>query len=158
MASDVELFSRWVAGLNGLATVLLTLGYYRIRRGDRIGHGKVMALAVLVSAVFLVVYVASKANLRLTHGISNVSYTPEAGSIWASLDWLYFLILIPHIILAIIVTPLVVRAVWLASKSRFEEHARLTRWVFPIWYYVSVTGILVWVFMEFSGSLAKIVS
>ena len=53
-------------------------------------------------------------------------------------------------------TPFVIRAVWLARKQRFEEHKRLTRWVFPTWYYVSVTGILVWVFMEFSGSLAKV--
>lgn len=158
MASDVELFSRWVAGLNGVATVLLTVGYYRIRRGDRVGHGKVMALAVLVSAVFLAVYLASKANLWLTHGIKNVPYAPEAGSVWESLRWLYFLILIPHIILAIIVTPFVVRAAWLGRQGRFEEHKRLTRWVFPVWYYVSITGILVWVFMEFSGSLAKVVS
>jgi putative membrane protein len=87
-----------------------------------------------------------------------VSYSPAEGSIWADLSWLYYLILIPHIILAILVTPFVIRAVWLARKQRFEEHKRLTRWVFPTWYYVSVTGILVWVFMEFSGSLSKVVA
>lgn len=156
MASDVELFSRWVAGLNGAATALLTVGYLRIRRGDRAGHGKVMALAVLTSAVFLAVYLASKANLWLTYGTANVRYTPVAGSVWDTLSPLYYLILIPHVLLAIAVTPFVVRAAWLGRKGRFEEHTRLTRWVFPVWYYVSVTGILVWIFMEFSGSLARV--
>ncbi len=157
MASDVEIFSRWVAGLNGAATVLLTVGFLRIRRGDRVGHGKAMAAAFVVSALFLAVYLASKANLWLSHGLTNVRYTPAEGSVWSELTWLYFLILIPHILLAILVTPFIIRAVWLARKQRFDEHKRLTRWVFPVWYYVSVTGILVWVFMEFSGSLAKVV-
>lgn len=156
MASDVELFSRWVAGLNGAATALLTVGYLRIRRGDRVGHGKAMALAVLTSALFLAVYLASKANLWLTHGSANVRYTPDPGTVWDTLSPLYYLILIPHVLLAIGVTPFVVRAAWLGRQGRFEEHTRLTRWVFPVWYYVSVTGILVWVFMEFSGSLAKV--
>jgi putative membrane protein len=48
----------------------------------------------------------------------------------------------------------VLRAVWLAKVGRLEEHKRLTRWVFPVWLYVSVTGVVVWAFMEFSGSLA----
>jgi putative membrane protein len=157
MASDVELFSRAVAAFNAAATVALLVGYVRIRAGDRPGHGKAMAVAFLLSALFLAVYLASKANLILRHDRQNVAYAPEVGSVWASLGWLYYLILIPHILLAIVVTPFVIRAVWLAAKGRFEEHKRLTRWVFPVWVYVSVTGILVWVFMEFSGSLAKVV-
>jgi putative membrane protein len=116
-----------------------------------------MAGAFGLSALFLAVYLASKANLILRHDRQNVAYAPEPGSVWESLGWLYYVILIPHIILAVLVTPFVVRAVWLAAKGRFEEHKRLTRWVFPVWVYVSVTGILVWIFMEFSGSLAKVV-
>jgi len=156
MASDVELFSRAVAAFNAAATLALLVGYARIRAGDRQGHGKAMGVAFVLSALFLAVYLASKANLILRHDRQNVAYAPEAGSAWASLGWLYYLILIPHVILAIVVTPFVIRAVWLATKGRFEEHKRLTRWVFPVWLYVSVTGILVWVFMEFSGSLAKV--
>ena len=156
MASDVEIFSRAVAGLNAAATALLLLGYSRIRRGDREGHGRAMAGAVLASALFLAVYLASKANLWLAHGITNVRYLPPDGSAWASLGWLYYLILIPHVILAILVTPFVIRAVWLARQGRLDDHRRLVRWVFPVWLYVSVTGIVVWVFMEFSGSLARV--
>lgn len=155
MASNTEILSRSVAGLNALATLLLTVGYLRIRRGDRAGHGRAMAAAFVASAVFLAVYLASKVHLWVALGRTNVTYQPEAGSLWAGLSPLYYLILIPHVILAVAVTPFILRAVFLARAGRFEEHARLTRWVFPVWYYVSVTGVLVWVFMEWSGSLAK---
>lgn len=155
MSSTTEILSRCVAGLNAFATVLLTVGYLRIRRGDRAGHGRAMAAAFATSALFLAVYLASKAHLWLALGRTNVTYSPEPGSAWASLAPLYYLILIPHVLLAIAVTPFVIRAVMLARAGRFEAHARLTRWVFPVWYYVSITGVLVWAFMEFSGSLAK---
>ena len=155
MATTTEMLSRAVDGLNGVATVLLTVGYLRIRRGDRAGHGRAMAAAFATSACFLAVYLASKLHLWLALGRTNVRYSPDLGSPWASLAPLYYLLLIPHVLLAIAVTPFVIRAVLLARAGRFEEHARLTRRVFPVWYYVSVTGVLVWAFMEFSGSLAK---
>lgn len=155
MASTTEVLSRCVAGLNAFATVLLTVGYLRIRRGDRVGHGRAMAAAFAASAIFLAVYLASKVHLWVALGRTNVTYQPDAGSVWASLTSLYYLILIPHVLLAIVVTPFIIRAVLLAKAGRFEDHKRLTRWVFPVWYYVSVTGVLVWAFMEFSGSLAK---
>lgn len=156
MATTTEILSRSVAGLNGLATVLLTVGYLRIRRGDRAGHGRVMAAAFATSALFLAVYLASKVHLWVALGRTNVLYSPEPGSAWAGLTAVYYGILIPHVLLAIAVTPFVIRAVWLARAGRFEAHARLTRWVFPVWYFVSVTGVIVWAFMELSGSLAKV--
>jgi putative membrane protein len=110
---------------------------------------------VLTSALFLAVYLASKVHLWVALGRTNVTYAPDPASAWAGLKGLYLLILIPHVILAIVVTPFVLRAVWLAKVGRLEEHKRLTRWVFPVWLYVSVTGVVVWAFMEFSGSLAK---
>lgn len=156
MASTTEILSRSVAGLNAVATVLLTVGYIRIRRGDRLGHGRAMAAAFAASAIFLAVYLASKVHLWVALGRTNITYQPDVGSIWDSLSTLYYLVLVPHVILAVAVTPFIIRAVVLARAGRFEEHARLTRWVFPVWYYVSVTGVLVWAFMEFSGSLAKV--
>lgn len=156
MTTTTEILSRSVAGLNAVATVLLTLGYLRIRRGDRQGHGRAMAAAFVASAVFLAVYLASKVHLWVALGRTNVTYSPDPGSAWASLAGVYYAILIPHVILAIFVTPFIIRAVWLARAGRFEEHTRLTRWVFPVWYFVSVTGVVVWAFMEFSGSLAKV--
>ena len=152
MASTTELLSRSVAGLNALATVLLLIGFVKIKAGDKIGHGKAMGAAVLTSAIFLAVYLASKVHLVLALGKTNIGYRTEVGLTWDKL--LYYVILFPHILLAIVVTPFIVRAVWLAKQGRFEEHKRLTRWVFPVWLYVSITGVIVWAFMEFSGSLA----
>ena len=156
MVTTTEILSRVVAGLNALATVFLLVGIFRIKAGDREGHGRAMRWAVLTSALFLAVYLASKVHLWVALGRTNVTYAPDASSVWAGLKGLYLLILIPHVILAILVTPFVLRAVWLAKAGRLEEHKRLTRWVFPVWLYVSVTGVIVWAFMEFSGSLAAV--
>lgn len=153
MASTTEILSRSVAGLNALATVLLLIGYVKIKAGDRAGHGKAMGAAVLTSAIFLAVYLASKVHLWVALHKTNILYRPEVGRTWDKL--LYYVILFPHILLAILVTPFIIRAVWLAKQGRFEDHKRLTRWVFPVWLYVSVTGVIVWGFMEFSGSLAE---
>jgi putative membrane protein len=152
MASTTELLSRSVAGMNALATVFLLIGFAKIKAGDRAGHGKAMGAAVLISALFLALYLASKVHLWVALGRTNILYRPEVGLTWDKL--LYYVILFPHILLAILVTPFIIRAVWLAKQGRFEDHKRLTRWVFPVWLYVSVTGVIVWAFMEFSGSLA----
>ena len=152
MASTTELLSRSVAGMNALATVFLLVGYARIKAGDRAGHGKAMGAAVVTSALFLALYLASKIHLWVALHKTNILYRPEVGLTWDKL--LYYVILFPHILLAIAVTPFILRAVWLAKQGRLEEHKRLTRWVFPVWLYVSVTGVIVWGFMEFSGSLA----
>ncbi len=152
MASTTELLSRSVAGMNALATVFLLIGFAKIKAGDRAGHGKAMGAAVVTSALFLALYLASKVHLWVALHKTNILYRPEVGLTWDKL--LYYVILFPHILLAIAVTPFVLRAVWLAKQGRLEEHKRLTRWVFPVWLYVSVTGVIVWAFMEFSGSLA----
>ena len=152
MASTTELLSRSVAGMNALATVFLLVGYAKIKAGDRAGHGKAMGAAVVTSALFLALYLASKVHLWVALHKTNILYRPEVGLTWDKL--LYYVILFPHILLAIAVTPFILRAVWLAKQGRLEEHRRLTRWVFPVWLYVSVTGVIVWGFMEFSGSLA----
>ncbi|MEI6795041.1 MAG: DUF420 domain-containing protein [Verrucomicrobiota bacterium] len=153
MASTTELLSRSVAGMNALATVFLLIGFAKVKAGDRAGHGKAMGAAVLTSALFLALYLASKVHLWVALGRTNILYRPEVGVTWDKL--LYYVILFPHILLAILVTPFIIRAVWLAKNDRLEEHKRLTRWVFPVWLYVSVTGVIVWGFMEFSGSLAE---
>jgi putative membrane protein len=152
MASTTELLSRSVAGFNALATVFLLVGFFRIKAGDRAGHGKAMGAAVVTSALFLALYLASKVHLWVALHKTNILYRPEVGLTWDKL--LYYVILFPHILLAIAVTPFILRAVWLAKQGRLEEHKQLVRWVFPVWLYVSVTGVIVWGFMEFSGSLA----
>ena len=154
MATTTEILSRSVAGLNALATVLLIVGYISIRRGNRAGHGKAMGLAFVTSALFLAVYLASKVHLWVSLGRTNIMYRPDVGLTWDKL--VYYIILFPHIALAILVTPFIIRAVMLARAGKFDEHKRLTRWVFPVWLYVSITGVIVWGFMEYSGSLAAV--
>lgn len=154
MASTTEILSRSVAGLNALATVFLLVGVFRIKAGDRVGHGKAMGAAVVTSALFLALYLASKVHLWVALGKTNIIYREGVGLTWDKV--LYYLVLFPHIALAIGVTPFILRAVQLAKADRLEEHKRLVRWVFPVWLYVSVTGVVVWAFMEFSGSLAAV--
>ncbi len=152
MASTTEILSRSVAGMNALATVFLAVGILRIKAGDRVGHGKAMAAAVVTSALFLALYLASKVHLWVALGKTNIIYRDGVGLTWDKV--LYYLVLFPHIALAIGVTPFILWAVKLAKAGRLEEHKRLAKWVFPVWLYVSVTGVVVWAFMEFSGSLA----
>ena len=154
MATTTELLSRGVAALNALATVFLVVGFLRIRRGDRAGHGRAMATAFVTSALFLALYLASKVHLWVALGKTNIIYREGVSLTWDKV--LYYIVLFPHIALAIGVTPFILRAVQLAKAGRLEEHKRLVRWVFPVWLYVSVTGVLVWAFMEFSGSLAAV--
>lgn len=126
------------ATLNGLATVLLTIGFVLIKRGNREAHRKVMISACIVSAVFLVGYVAHK---WLVQGV----HTPFGGE--GAIRTIYYAMLISHIILAIAIAYLVPRTFWLAIKGNYERHQKWAKWTFPIWYYVSVTGVLVYFFL-----------
>jgi putative membrane protein len=126
------------AGLNALATVLMTVGFICIRRGRRGGHRAAMLSAGAVSAVFLVGYVAHKILVRGVH-------TPFGGE--GAIRGIYYAMLISHILLAISIAYLVPRTFWLAIKGDYERHRAWARWTFPIWYYVSVTGVLVYFFL-----------
>ena len=122
------------AGLNATSGVLLVSGVWVIAaRKDRELHKKLMVAALTVSAVFLVSYLT---RMSLT----GPTKFPGEGALKAT----YLTILGTHSILAAVVAPLAIRLVFLASKDRLEEHKRLARWVFPVWLYVSVTGVVVY--------------
>lgn len=126
------------ASLNGLATVLITIGFILIKRGRQQAHRKVMITAMIVSAVFLVGYVTHKALIRGVH-------TPFGGQ--GAIRTIYYTMLISHILLAISIAYLVPRTFLLAIKGEYERHKAWAKWTFPIWYYVSVTGVLVYFFL-----------
>lgn len=137
------------AALNALATVLMTLGYVQIKAAQRAhdasarsariaSHRKIMLAAGAVSAVFLVGYVTHKVLVRGVH-------TPFGGE--GIIRGIYYAMLISHIILAIAIAYLVPRTFWLAIKGNYETHRRWARFTYPIWYYVSVTGVLVYFFL-----------
>jgi uncharacterized membrane protein YozB (DUF420 family) len=126
------------AALNATATVLMTAGFIFIKRGNREAHRAAMLTAGVVSAIFLVGYVAHKILVRGVH-------TPFGGE--GAIRTVYYAMLISHILLAISIAWLVPRTFWLALKGDYERHKRWAKFTYPIWYYVSVTGVLVYFFL-----------
>ena len=124
------------ACLNATAGVLLALGYNAIRQRRIEKHQRLMRAAFIVSCVFLVSYLTR---------YSLSGDTPYRGQGW--LRPLYFSILISHVFLAICTVPLVLRTLYLARKERFQEHRRIARITFPVWTYVSATGVIVYLML-----------
>ena len=123
------------ATLNGLATVLITAGFILIKTGRKEAHRKVMTTAMVVSALFLVGYVTHKVLIRGVH-------TPFGGE--GLIRTVYYVMLVSHILLAISIAYLVPRTFLFAIQGNYERHQAWAKWTFPIWYYVSVTGVLVY--------------
>lgn len=123
------------AALNGLATVLITAGFILIKLGRKEAHRRVMMTAAVVSALFLVGYVTHKILIRGVH-------TPFGGT--GAIAAAYYVMLVSHILLAISIAYLVPRTFLFAIRGEFESHKAWARFTFPIWYYVSVTGVLVY--------------
>jgi putative membrane protein len=127
------------AALNATATVLILAGLVLIKQGRRDAHRATMLTAGAVSALFLVGYVTHKTLMRGVH-------TPFGGESPA-LRAFYYTMLFTHIVLAIAIAYLVPRTFLLAIKGNFETHKRWARFTYPIWLYVSVTGVLVYMFL-----------
>jgi uncharacterized membrane protein YozB (DUF420 family) len=125
------------AALNALATVLLVVGLRQIRAGRRAAHERTMLAATLVSALFLAGYLTYHFVV-----IPELGHTPfrRAGVVRTA----YYGLLISHVVLAAVNLPMVLRTLYLALRGRWEAHRRLARWTWPIWFYVSVTGVLVY--------------
>jgi uncharacterized membrane protein YozB (DUF420 family) len=121
------------AGLNATAAVLIGCGFYFIKQKSIRAHKASMIAAMAVSAVFLTSY------LIYHYNVGSVRFTKQG---W--IRNVYFPLLITHTVLAAIVLPMVLRTVFLAVKGRFRNHRRIARWTFPIWMYVSVTGVVVY--------------
>jgi protoheme IX farnesyltransferase len=124
------------ASLNGLSTLFLVSGYVCIRGGRRELHKKFMLAALVTSALFLTSYVIYHAN-------AGSRPFPGEGTIRA----VYFAILIPHVILAATVLPLALVTTFRGLRSQFDRHVRIARWTLPIWLYVSVTGVVIYVML-----------
>lgn len=122
--------------LNGSTAIVLILGYLFMSVKAYKSHRNTMILAFLLSSVFLVSYVISK--------ISNEP-VPYGGE--GALRYVYFFILITHIILSAIIIPLVLFTMYRGLSGQYEKHAKIARWTFPIWLYIAITGVLVYVFM-----------
>ena len=133
------------AALNALATVLMTAGFIFIKSGNKTAHRASMFSAGIVSAVFLVGYLAHKILKGMAAGAGEAVHTQFGGE--GAIRTVYYVMLISHILLAISIAYLVPKTFALAFKGDYERHKRWARVVFPIWYYVSITGVLVYFFL-----------
>jgi putative membrane protein len=122
--------------LNGTSGVLLLLGRRAIKAGERETHRRFMIATVTTSAVFLASYLTRVA-------LSGTHLDPHVGAI----HFLYYGILGTHMLLAMTVPVFAITLLWLGTKGRYPLHRRIARWGFPIWMYVSVTGVLVYVIL-----------
>lgn len=124
------------AMLNATSGILLVVAHHKIKKGDRAAHRRLMISAFTVSVIFLISYLTYHAY----HGT-----TRFMGEGW--IRPLYFTILISHTILAACIAPMAVISLRLGLKGKFEKHAKIARWTYPIWVYVSVTGVVVYLML-----------
>ena len=124
------------ASLNAVSGILLVCGYTLMRMKRIELHRKVMIAAFATSSLFLICYVIYHAQ------VGSVRFTREG-----FVRTLYYTILITHVMLAVAVVPLAVITLTRGLEGRYPQHRRIARWTFPIWLYVSVTGVLVYVLL-----------
>ncbi len=135
------------ATLNATAAVLLAFGLIQIRRGRARKHKKLMLWALAVSALFLLLYLFHKVALYQATGQPNKRFPTDPAVAPEAARYTYYAILLTHLLLAMAVPFLALRAVYLAIKGRIVAHKKLVRFAYPIWMYVSVTGVLVYVML-----------
>jgi uncharacterized membrane protein YozB (DUF420 family) len=124
------------ASLNALSGLLLMAGYALVRTGHVEWHRRVMIAAFVVSSAFLVSYLVYHAQ------VGSVRFTRQG-----FVRVVYFSVLLTHVVLAAAVLPLAILTLSRGLQARFVQHVRLARWTFPIWLYVSVSGVLVYVLL-----------
>ena len=130
------------ACLNGLSAVFLTAGYYFIRRKDQNAHRNCMIAAFAASALFLACYLTYHGYLAYyLHRGPTVFRNP------AGFRPVYLAILLTHSLLAVVIVPLALITLRCALQQRFELHKKVARWTWPLWMYVSVTGVLIYLLL-----------
>jgi len=136
MQIDYSIFPPIDATLNGITAVLLAVGHNFIKRGEVLKHRATMMTAFVTSCLFLGCYLYYHSHVGSVH---------FRGQGWSRP--VYFSILISHTILATVVVPLVVITLTLGLRGKFETHRRIARWTYPMWMYVSVTGVVVYLML-----------
>ena len=130
------------AGLNGLSAVFLSFGYYFIRRKNQLAHRNCMVAAFVTSVLFLICYITYHSYL---------AYVLHRGpTVFRNPAWfrpIYLTILLTHTALAVVIVPLVLVTLNRAVKKRFELHRKIARWTWPLWMYVSVTGVVIYLLL-----------
>ncbi len=125
------------AALNSLSAILLTCGFVFIKRGDKTAHRNCMIAAFAVSTVFLACYLTYHAQVGHTSFQDPAWFRP-----------IYLAILIPHVLLAGLIVPMILAALWFAFLGNHEKHRKIARWTWPLWMFVSVTGVLIYLLIH----------
>ena len=125
------------ASLNLIAAIFLLLGYRAIKEKKQLVHRRYMIMALCASALFLISYVSYHAMVGTV-----TRYEGEG-----ILRVLYFFILLTHTPLAVLILPFVVASVYLAVKGNYAAHTKITRWLWPVWMYVSLTGVAIYLML-----------
>ncbi len=139
------------ATINGLTAVLLVLAVIQIKKGNRNLHEKLIKTAMIFSVLFLLMYVAYHASSDATKfGDTNFDgIVSEAEKLVVGNSRVaYFVILITHIVLSIVVIPFVLFTYVRAARGKFELHKKLAKYTFPLWLYVAITGVVVYVMIS----------
>ena len=121
------------AALNTLSTIFLTCGYVFIRRQRQVAHRNCMIGAVISSALFLTCYLVYHYNAGRTVFRDPAWFRP-----------IYLAILLTHTLLAVVIVPLVLKTLYHAARRQFDRHKKVARWTWPIWMYVSITGVIIY--------------
>jgi putative membrane protein len=141
--ASADFAGRWMflpalnALLNGLCAIALCVGLYFIKHRNREAHRKSMLLAFAFSSAFLISYIVN-------HALHGDTIFPGHGTIRA----LYLSILASHVILSVVALPMVLTTFFFSLTGRFAMHRRIARWTFPIWLYVSVSGVVVFLLLK----------
>ena len=125
------------ATLNGLSAVFLIAGFAFIKRGNKMAHRNCMISAFVTSVIFLGCYLTYHATVKtVTCFVDPAWFRP-----------IYLTILATHTLLAMIIVPLILMTLWRAKKENFEAHKIIARWTWPLWLYVSVTGVVIYLLL-----------
>ena len=125
------------ATLNGLSAIFLIAGFVFIKRDNKIAHRNCMITAFGTSVVFLACYLTYHATVKtVTHFVDPAWFRP-----------IYLTILLTHTLLAVVIVPLILITLWRAKKQDFSAHKKIARWTWPLWLYVSVTGVVIYLLL-----------
>jgi uncharacterized membrane protein YozB (DUF420 family) len=130
------------ATLNALSAILLSFGFYFIRRKRQLAHRNCMLAAFITSVLFLICYITYHTYLA--------RYLHRGPTVFRNPPWfrpIYLAILLSHTFLAIVIVPMVLITLSRALKQRFDIHKQIARWTWPLWMYVSVTGVVIYLLL-----------
>lgn len=138
----LQIFPHINAALNALSAFFLILGFYFIRNKQIAKHRAAMLTAFVLSSIFLVGYILHHSIRTYYFGLGPTRFTGEG-----IIRPVYFTILTTHTILASVIAPFILVTLYRALKGKFVFHKKLARWVFPVWLYVSITGVIVYLLL-----------